>query len=399
MAVQYSSVLVRYGEIAIKSDRTRRRMTSLLTRSIRGALREHSVTFKKVRVEYGRIFVDSDQAERAAEVTSQVFGVVSTSPVVVTDANLDIIVEQGLALARANFKEGLTFAVGARRVGTHDFTSQEVREILGARILKELADLNLRVNLSNPEQLIYVEVRNNLAYIFTDTVKGAGGMPTGSQGKVVCTVSTGLDSPIAAYKVMKRGCIPVFVHFDMFPYSSSQCKDLAIRQVRHLAGYVYGYEVKLYIIPHGEGMMCVQESCPAKLICIFCRRNMLRMARLVAIKENADAIVTGEIIGEQASQTSRNLRVTDAAVCDYPILRPCAGDDKVEIEHFAAKIGTYKFAEEGLSGCCGLVPDYPSIHADLETVENAEKNIDLSILNEQVENAEVIILRSGKSLS
>ncbi len=392
MSVEYSSVLIRYGEIAIKSHRTRKRMIGRLIRNIKCALDEHGVSYEKVRTEYGRLFVESHETMRAAEVVSQVFGVVSVSPVMVIEADMEEILQFGLALARVEFQKGKTFAVGSRRIGTHSFTSQDIREQLGAYILENLSDYNLMVNLKNPDQEIYVEVRDDSAYLFTKTIEGIGGMPTGTQGRVVCTVSTGLDSPIAAFKVMKRGCVPVFVHFDMSPYGDERCRDLAIRQITHLAKFIHGYEVKLYIVSHGGDMHQVQERCANKMTCIFCKRNIMRMARLIAIKEDADAIVTGEIIGEQASQTSRNLRVINSAICDYPILRPCVGDDKVEIEHLAARIGTYQFAQEGLS-CCTLAPKYPSIHADLAIIEQEEKHLDLSILEEQVENAEILILR------
>ena len=123
-------------------------------------------------------------------------------------------------------------------------------------------------------------------------------MPTGTQGKVVCTVSTGLDSPIAAYKVMKRGCIPVFVYFDNTPYCDSGCTDVAIRQTQVLADFIHGYEVKMYIVPHSPDLDEAKAHGPEKMTCIFCKRNMLRLAREIALKEDADAIVTGEI--EQA---------------------------------------------------------------------------------------------------
>ncbi len=395
MTQEYSAVLLRYGEIAIKSNQTRKRMVRQLVASIKSALKEKEVPFSKFVIEYGRIFVETDHAVEVAQVASRVFGIVSTSPVIVTEAEMDIILDVGVELARQEFKEDLTFAVGGRRLGTHSFSSQDVRGNLGERILKDLADLNLSVNLSSPEQQIYVEVRDEKAYIFTQTIKGVGGLPTGTQGKVICTVSTGLDSPVAAYKVMKRGCVPVFVHYDLTPYGEEKCKNIAIRQVSRLAEYIHGYEVKLYIISHGVDMTHVGEHGPERMTCLFCKRNMMRMAREVAIIEGADAIVTGEIIGEQASQTTRNLWAINSVVCDFPILRPCVGDDKVDIERIGAEIGTYEFASEGAS-CCTLAPKYPTVYSDLSKLEAAEANMDLSILKELVENAEIIILRKGK---
>jgi len=370
-------------------------MTKLLTSHIESALRENEVPFEKVHTVYGRIYVDTDKAMEAAQVAAKVFGIVSTSPVVETTADLDAILKTGEQLARAEFKKGRTFAVGGRRIGEHTFSSQEMRGSLGERILEGIPELELTVDLSNPEQEIYVEVREDKAHLFTQTIKGVGGMPTGSQGKVVCTISTGLDSPIAAYKVMKRGVIPIFLHLDNTPYADENCSEIAVKQAKLLAKYIHGFEVKMYIVPHAPDIEEAQKHAPEKMTCLFCKRNMLRIAREIAILEDADAIVTGEIIGEQASQTTKNLRVIEQAVTDFPILRPLAGEDKVDIEHLAQRIGTYEFAKEGAS-CCTLNPKYPSVRADPVEVASCEEPMDLEILNEELKNARVMVLREGK---
>ncbi|MHA2041583.1 MAG: tRNA uracil 4-sulfurtransferase ThiI [Candidatus Thorarchaeota archaeon] len=394
MNPEYSEVLVRYGEIGIKSKQTRRRMEDLLIKHIKSAMREVDVKFTKVRKEYGRIFIVTEMTEEASRIASNIFGVVSVSPVVVIESDLDSILETGVEMARRSFAKNKSFAVGSRRVGTHDYSSQDVREKLGASILKSLPELELSVNLTSPEQSLYVEVRNQSAYLFTDTIAGVGGMPSGSQGKVVCTLSSGLDSPIAAFKVMKRGCIPVFVNFDNTPYANDDCRAIVTDQAQLLANYIHNFEVKLYIVPHGEDLSEAETHGPPKMTCLFCKRNMLRMAREIAIMENADAIVTGEIIGEQASQTTMNLRAINTAVCDFPILRPCAGDDKSDIEALAHKIGTYKFAEEGLS-CCTLAPKYPVTRGKPSDVQKAEEDMNLDVLKNQVCQASIITLRTG----
>ncbi|MHA2223051.1 MAG: tRNA uracil 4-sulfurtransferase ThiI [Candidatus Thorarchaeota archaeon] len=391
----YTSVILRFGEIGIKSNQTRRRMTNLLINHVESALRENEVLFEKIHSVYGRIYIETLNAIQAAEVAAKVFGIVSTSPVVETSAEMDAILDTGEQLVRAEFKKGLTYAVGARRIGKHPFTSQDVRAKLGERIFEGMPELEPKVDLSNPEQTVYVEVRDEKAHLFTRTIKGVGGMPTGSQGKVVCTISTGLDSPVAAYKVMKRGCIPVFVHLDNTPYADENCSEIAVKQAQHLANYIHGFEVKLYIVPHAPDIEEAKKHAHEKMTCLYCKRNMLRIAREIAIKEDADAIITGEIIGEQASQTIANLRVIENAVTDFPILRPNAGDDKVDIEHLAQEIGTYEFAKEGAS-CCTLNPKYPSVRADPDRVAECEELMDLSILREELKNAKIITLREGK---
>ncbi len=370
-------------------------MTSLLIDQVESSLREHKIPFEKVHSIYGRIYIKTNKALQAAEIASKIFGVVSTSPVIETIAEMEEILNAGELLARAEFQKGLSFAVGARRIGTHVFSSQELRESLGERILEGIPELELKVNLSNPMQSIYVEVRDDTAHLFTTTIKGVGGMPTGSQGKVVCTISTGLDSPIAAYKVMKRGCIPVFLYLDNTPYSDAHCSEIATKQAELLSKYIHGFEVKLYIVPHAPDIEEARRHAPQKMTCLFCKRNMLRIAREIAILEQADAIVTGEIIGEQASQTTANLRAIEQAVTDFPILRPLAGEDKVDIEHIAQTLGTYEFAKERAS-CCSLNPRYPAVNADPETVAACEAPMDLNILKEELRNAQIIVLRRGK---
>lgn len=390
MTSEYSAVLLRYGEIGIKSKQTRRRMTDLLVRQIEIALEEHGIPFSSIDRQYGRLFVESSEPLRAAEICARLFGIVSTSPVVITSSDLDTILAVGERVALEEFRPHKTFKVGARRVGAHDYTSQELRERLGERLFE--GPMNLPVDLHSPDQEIYVEVRHDRAYIFTKVIEGVGGMPTGTQGKVVCTVSTGLDSPVAAYKVMKRGCIPVFVYFDNSPHCDSRCAEVAIEQARVLASFIYGHEIKMYLVPHGRDLDKAIAHGPEKMTCLFCKRNMLRLAREIAVLEEAEAIVTGEIIGEQASQTTANLRAIDSAVCDFPILRPIAGEDKADIMRISQQIGTYGFASEGVS-CCTLAPRYPSIRADKSKILEAEKTMNLEVLRDEVRNARVEVLR------
>jgi thiamine biosynthesis protein ThiI len=391
MAINYSAVLVRYGELGLKSNQTRRRMTDLLIREMRCALEKDQIPFDNIRSEWGRIFIETKDALKAAKTASQIFGVVSTSPVVETSAYLEDILQKGEALAKLEFKKGLPFAVRARRVGEHTYSSQDIREKLGERIIQNLSDLELTVNLSSPKQKISVEVRDNRAYVFTAIIKGVGGMPTGSQGKVVCLISTGLDSPVATYKVMKRGCIPIFVYADNLPHSDDSCVDVAIKQAETLAKFIHSHELKMYIVPHGPDLDDILEHAPKKMTCIFCKRNMLRLAREIAFKENADCIVTGEIIGEQASQTTQNLRSIESAVCDYPILRPCAGDDKVDIEKLARQIGTYDFTSESVS-CCSLAPEHPIIQSNIDDVHSIDEKLNHTILEQEISLAKVLLL-------
>ena len=232
------------------------------------------------------------------------------------------------------------------------------------------------------------------SYIPAEEVKGIGGLPTSSEGHVVCMISSGLDSPIASFKAMRRGCVPIFVYFDNSPFSDDINKEIAIKQAKHLSHYIHGSEVKMFIVPHGNDLVEVLKYAPRKMTCVFCRRNMYRLAQEVALREGADAIITGEIIGEQASQTTRNLYAEDSAISDIPIIRPCIGDDKEEIVRKAREIGTYEFAEEAAS-CCSLPPKYPTINAEVREIPIAEEKIGDGWVEYAVSDAEVIILKEG----
>ncbi|MHA1772382.1 MAG: THUMP domain-containing protein [Candidatus Thorarchaeota archaeon] len=329
MALEYSAVLVRYGEIGIKSRQTRKYMSHLLASQITSALKEHAIHFSKVRTEFGRLFVMTDEAREAAEVAARVFGVVSTSPVVVTEAEFETILETGLDLARQSFRPRFSFAVGARRLGSHPFTSQDVRRKLGELILTHLGDLHLTVDLTSPQQSVYVEVREDVAYLFTETVTGVGGMPTGSQGTVVCLIDGSLASLVASYQVMKRGAIPVFVVFE----ESSTIHSAIAR----LASHIHNQPIKKYVLSHPRQIKENKEHM-SEIICTICRRNMIDVASEIASLEGADGIVTGDVIGLPAQSISALKHIREVQ-CDFPLFQPCAGDDPESLRVMAQRIG------------------------------------------------------------
>jgi len=394
MTVEHTAVLVRYGEIGVKSRQTRRRMSRLLARHIRSALREHDIPFSNIRVEFGRIFVESKSAKRAATVISSIFGVVSTSPVVVTDATMESILETGVAVARESFGPGLSFAVGARRMGEHSFTSQEIREQLGARILNELDDLNLRVNLRSPDQIIYVEVRDKSSYIFTETVPGVGGLPTGSQGPVVCIVTGDASSAVAAYRIMRRGCVPVWLLFDTSG-NSSVLRATVRSQVEALSRYIYNYDVLLYTVPYRRETRLLSEL-GRTLACLLCRRSILRVAREVLRREDADAIVTGDMIGEGQQGGLQQLQTIAEAVGGVPVLTPCAGDDVVQVTREAVELGLS--CQTDTCHACGIATQIgDESEVTLGSIIEAEESAGMLSPVEVVDRSEVVLVRGRRS--
>jgi len=194
--------------------------------------------------------------------------------------------------------------------------------------------------------------------------------------KVVCLVSGGIDSPVAAWLVMKKGLKPVFVYFDNSPFTDETTQQRALEAVKKLSQHNSEKGFKLYVVPHGEDLADILRNCPRNLTCVLCRRMMYRLAEKIAQKEGAEAIVSGEIIGEHASQTLRNLRVENEALSKVTILRPLIGMNKTEVESTARKIGTFDASTKPAS-CCTGPPPKPRTRATLEEVHNAEKRLNI----------------------
>ena len=209
------------------------------------------------------------------------------------------------------------------------------------------------------------------------------------KGKVVCLVSGGIDSPVAAWLAIRRGLIPIFIYYDNYPFTDETTKKKALDIVKKLREYTAG-QIKLYLIPHGEDLADILRNCPRNLTCILCRRMMYRLAERVAKIEDADAIVTGEIIGEHASQTLRNLRVENMVLTDVCMLRPLIGMDKLEVERLAQKIGTFEVSTRP-GHCCSGPPKEPRTHARLEEATKAEEKLNIQdMIERDIKNAEVI---------
>jgi len=203
-----------------------------------------------------------------------------------------------------------------------------------------------------------------------------------SQEKVVCLVSGGIDSPVAAWLTIRKGLTPVFVYFDNTPFTDETTKQRALDTIKKLIPYTSEKSVKLYIVPNGATLAEILRNCPRNLTCVLCRRMMYRVAEKIALKEEAEVIVTGEIIGEHASQTLRNLRVENQALSKVTALRPLAGMNKVEVENLARKIGTFDASTKPAS-CCTGPPPKPRTRAGLEEVQKAEQRLNIEDMIER----------------
>jgi len=212
------------------------------------------------------------------------------------------------------------------------------------------------------------------------------------EGKVVCLVSGGIDSPVAAWLAIKKGLNPVFVYFDNSPFTDETTQQRALEAIKKLSQTASGKSFKLYIIPHGEDLADILRNCPRNLTCVLCRRMMYRIAQKIAQKEGAEAILTGEIIGEHASQTLTNLRVESEALSQTTMLRPLIGMNKTEVESLARKIGTFDASTKPAS-CCTGPPPKPRTRAQLEEITKAEEPLNIEEMsNRDLKGATVLIV-------
>lgn len=361
-------------------------------KNIKKTLKHHRVAYDEVVRTHGRLYVKTSMAERASMKLAEVFGVSSTSPAIETTSKMDDIIAKSLYLAVRVLHKGDSFAVKCRRVGEHPYSSLEICREVGRRILKCLPQLELNVNLRNPHVTLSVEVREDKAFVFSEVVEGVGGFPVGSQPRVICLLSGGVDSSVACWLAMKRGCPMVPVYFDNSPFTDETTRQRAIKTAEVLFDWEVGFPRKLYVVPHGANLIDIKEKCPEHLTCLLCKRMMYRVAQKIADEEKAEGIVTGEAIGEQASQTLQNLRVLNEAAKKYPVHRPLLGFDKAETERLARRTGTYEVSTERVTSCTAF-PRKPATRALLEEILEAEKALDIQgMVRRSIEGTRVLNL-------
>jgi len=392
-SLAFDTVIIRYGgEIGVKGGWTRRAYETRLRRNIKEALRHNLIKYKELKRRSGRLYLKAPVDSDLLTTLSRIFGISSISPAVETSSNLKEIVDSCLKVASANLRRGCSFAVRCRRVGSHPYTSETVCREVGRRILEGFPDMGLRVDLESPDVTLWIEVRGEEAFIYTDILEGAGGMPLGTQPRLVCLLSGGLDSPVACWLAMRRGSPVTPLYIDNSPFSSETERIRAFETAKVVFRWASGFSRRLYVAQNGANLKEFMEKSPRRLLCILCKRLMYRIAERVADLVGAVGIVTGEIIGEQASQTLWNLKVLDEAVARYPVYRPVLCFDKVEVERLARKIGTYAVSAKA-GGGCKATPSRPRTKASLEEVLEAEKRVDIERMVERsMESLELVTL-------
>lgn len=371
-------VVVHYHEVGLKG-RNRPFFISTLAKNLRRATAGLGV--KAVERASGRIllWLDPDTPwEPLRAQISRVFGVVNFARGYALQPELETIV-QGVLARLPEAGEFATFAVRARRAFKDlPLSSREIAVKLGAAVQ---AASGAGVNLSAPDMTVYVEVLPQFALFFFNKERGPGGLPVGTSAPVSVLLSGGIDSPVAAWRLLKRGSRAVLVHFHSFPYLNSASQEKA----RELAQVMQGFQgdTVLYLAPLGEIQRQIVVSCPAPYRVVLYRRFMVRIAEELGKRHGAQALVTGDSLGQVASQTIENLTAVDDAAAQL-MLRPLIGMDKQEIADEAERIGTYAISIQPDQDCCALfVPSNPSIHTDLKGIQAAEAVLDVETLVRQ----------------
>ncbi|MBU4139576.1 MAG: tRNA 4-thiouridine(8) synthase ThiI [Euryarchaeota archaeon] len=376
-------ILVRYDELALKSKRVRAMYEAVLVKNLKAMLNADGSSYTGISREMGRIFIHSDDPN-ALKSAVKVFGVVSASLAYTCEPTLESAAQVCAILADGIIKEEQSFAIRSRRAGNHDFTSRDVAVACG-NVVDQGGEKNITVDLENPDVEIFVEIRQNKGYVFTGYVKGVGGLPLGTQGKMVALISGGIDSPVAAWLLMKRGCEIIPLYLNNEPFSDETTRERAMQCIDVLQKWSPLKKFTIYEAPHGENLLAFISNCNNRLNCVMCRRMMYRIAFEVLKIEGAHGIITGSSLGQVASQTSQNM-LAETYGLEYPIYHPLIGLDKLEITDMARRIGTFETSTKPAT-CCLAVPEYPSTAAKLWEVSEAEKMIDVpTLLDSMVKN-------------
>ncbi len=376
-------LLVRYGEVFLKGA-NRPHFLKILTDNVKRAVKPLN---GKVWMSDSRIYVsDVEDMDECVRRVRKVFGLYSVSPAIECEKDLDEMAVHCIEMMKGF--SGTFKVLGKRSDKKFPMNSLEFAAELGGRILE--ANPKLTVDIHNPQHKLRVEVRDK-CYICCEEIMAVGGLPMGSGGKAALLLSGGIDSPVAGYQMMKRGLHCCAIHFQSPPYTGELARDKVMQLARELADYSGG--MRVYLVPFTKCQLEIHEKAPEGLGTVIGRRFMMRIAQEIAKQYGGQALITGESLGQVASQTMHAIACTDA-VCEMPVLRPLIGMDKTEIMEIAHKIGTYETSILPYEDCCTVfTPRHPVTKPKLDTMEKAESKLDIeALVKEAVEGTELVII-------
>lgn len=388
-------ILLKQGEIVLKGL-NRRRFEQRLVSNIAQRLQPYG-SFQVYTLQ-STVYVepqsDGCDMDGALEALKTVFGIVALTRAAACAKDRDAIVEKAISYLAPAMRRAKSFKVETRRSDkSFPMTSIQLSQYVGGLLAEAFPDV--AVDVHTPELVVNVEVRDRAAYVHAGAEPGAGGMPVGSNGTAVTLLSGGIDSPVSSYMIAKRGVRLIPVHFFSFPYTSEAAKEKVIALGRRLTPYCG--QMRLAIVPFTRIQEEIRDKCPEPYFTILMRRFMMRIADRLARDNGCGALVTGENLGQVASQTMQALAVTEE-VCTLPVLRPLIGFDKTEIVDRARKIGTYELSVLPYEDCCMVfTPRHPELRPELERARAAEAELDVErLVEEAVRGTEYVRLEEAE---
>lgn len=389
--MDYKAFMIKYAEIGTKGKNRYVFEDVLCSR-----INEHIEKLGEfvIRKEFGRIYIeacsDYDYEDVVGEL-QKVFGIVGICPIVVEDnVGFDSIRDKSIEYMQNRYgNKELSFKVYTRRADkSFPMQSMEVNSEVGHYILEQFPEY--KVDVHNPDVMLTIEIRDKI-YIYSEIIKGAGGLPVGTNGKAMLLLSGGIDSPVAGYMISKRGVELEAVYFNAPPYTSERAKQKVIDLARIVSGY--SGPIKLHIVNFTDIQLAIYEKCPHDELTIIMRRYMMRIAEHIANNNGCQALITGESIGQVASQTMQSLYCTNE-VCSIPVFRPCIGMDKQDIIDISEKINTYETSILPYEDCCTIfVAKHPVTKPNLDIIKRSETKLDdviEDLYNKAIETIEVI---------
>ena len=386
-------ILIKNGELALKGL-NRRTFEDMLVKNLRRRL--ETVGKFKFTIAQSTIVAEPENdgidLDEAVERISKVFGIAGFSRAAAVEKDMEVILRSAEEYLAPQLLTVRSFKVEAKRSDKKfPLQSPEICRETGGYLLRKFP--HLEVDVHNPDMVVTVEVRDNYAYIHGKQIKGAGGMPTGSAGKAALLISGGIDSPVAGYMMAKRGLELMAVHFASPPYTSERAEQKVHSLLRQVSKY--SGRIALWVVPFTETQEMIKDNCPEEIFTVIMRRMMMRVAQLIAAKQNAGALITGESVGQVASQTMPAIACTDN-VCEMPVFRPLIGMDKDEVVAISRKIETFDISILPYEDCCTVfTPKHPKTRPTVDYVQECEKALEVDrLVNEAAENARLVVINA-----
>ncbi len=386
-------ILIKNGELALKGL-NRRTFEDMLIKNMRRRL--EPVGKFRFTVAQSTIVAEPEDEQtdldEAVERIGKVFGIAGFSRAAAVEKDMDVILRSAEEYLAPQLLTARSFKVEAKRSDKKfPLNSPQICAKAGEYLLEKFP--HLTVDVHSPDLVVNIEVRDAYAYIHGKQIKGAGGMPTGSAGRAALLISGGIDSPVAGYMMAKRGLELIAVHFASPPYTSERAEQKVHSLLKQVSKY--SGRIGLWVVPFTETQELIKDNCPEEIFTVIMRRMMMRTAQIIAKRENAGALITGESVGQVASQTMPAIACTDA-VCEMPVFRPLIGMDKDEVIAISRKIDTFDISILPYEDCCTVfTPKHPRTRPTLEYVEECEKALETDRLSREcAENARFVAINA-----